>query len=103
MAVPTTDTEVTYPAGALTSEGTVVSVEPAGDDRWAVFLDRTAAHPVDTAWPDQPADRVTLRTPDTAHEVAEVRWLPLADAPRLLAYPGERDMAARAIDFLDVL
>ena len=73
MAVPTTDTEVTYPAGALTSEGTVVSVEPAGDDRWAVFLDRTAAHPVDTAWPDQPADRVTLRTPDTAYEVAEVR------------------------------
>lgn len=73
MAAPTTDTEVTYPVGALTSESTVVSVEPAGDDRWAVFLDRTAAHPVDTAWPDQPADRVTLRSPDTAYEVAEVR------------------------------
>jgi 8-oxo-dGTP pyrophosphatase MutT (NUDIX family) len=35
--------------------------------------------------------------PATAHEVAEVRWLPLADAPRLLAYKGERDMAGRAL------
>jgi 8-oxo-dGTP pyrophosphatase MutT (NUDIX family) len=30
------------------------------------------------------------------HEVAEVRWLPLDEAPRLLAYGGERDMARRA-------
>jgi 8-oxo-dGTP pyrophosphatase MutT (NUDIX family) len=29
-------------------------------------------------------------------EVAEARWLPLEDAPRLLAYGGEREMAARA-------
>jgi len=29
-------------------------------------------------------------------EVAEARWLRLADAPRLLAYGGERDMAERA-------
>src|SRR5512133_649119 len=35
--------------------------------------------------------------PETAHEVAEVRWLPLADAPKLLAYGGEREMAARAL------
>ncbi len=35
--------------------------------------------------------------PATAHEVAEVRWLPLAEAPRLLAYRGERDMAERAL------
>jgi len=32
-----------------------------------------------------------------AHEVAEARWLPLEDAPRLLAYRGERDMAAKAL------
>jgi 8-oxo-dGTP pyrophosphatase MutT (NUDIX family) len=30
------------------------------------------------------------------HEVAEVRWLPLDEAPRLLAYGGERDMAKKA-------
>jgi 8-oxo-dGTP pyrophosphatase MutT (NUDIX family) len=29
-------------------------------------------------------------------EVAEARWLPLEDAPRLLAYGGEREMAAKA-------
>jgi 8-oxo-dGTP pyrophosphatase MutT (NUDIX family) len=30
------------------------------------------------------------------HEVAETRWLPLDDAPSLLAYTGERDMARKA-------
>jgi 8-oxo-dGTP pyrophosphatase MutT (NUDIX family) len=34
-------------------------------------------------------------------EVAEARWLPLADAPRLLAYKGEREMAERAIEKID--
>ena len=29
-------------------------------------------------------------------EVAEARWLPLAEAPRLLSYGGERQMAAKA-------
>jgi len=33
-------------------------------------------------------------------EVAEARWLPLADAPRLLAYGGERQMAAKALERL---
>jgi 8-oxo-dGTP pyrophosphatase MutT (NUDIX family) len=36
----------------------------------------------------------------TAHEVAEVRWLPLEEGPRLLAYGGEREMAERAIAFV---
>jgi 8-oxo-dGTP pyrophosphatase MutT (NUDIX family) len=31
-----------------------------------------------------------------AHEVDDVRWLPLDDAERLLAYKGEREMAAKA-------
>jgi 8-oxo-dGTP pyrophosphatase MutT (NUDIX family) len=30
------------------------------------------------------------------HEVDEVRWLPLDEAPALLAYTGERDMARKA-------
>jgi 8-oxo-dGTP pyrophosphatase MutT (NUDIX family) len=33
----------------------------------------------------------------TAHEVAEVRWLPLEDGPRLLAYKGEREMVEKAL------
>ena len=35
--------------------------------------------------------------PATAHEVAEVRWLPLEEAPRLLSYKGEREMAEEAL------
>jgi 8-oxo-dGTP pyrophosphatase MutT (NUDIX family) len=31
-------------------------------------------------------------------EVAEARWLPLDEAPRLLAYGGERQIAAKARD-----
>jgi 8-oxo-dGTP pyrophosphatase MutT (NUDIX family) len=31
------------------------------------------------------------------HEVAEARWLPLADAPQLLSYKGEREMAEKAL------
>ncbi|MGZ4399925.1 MAG: NUDIX hydrolase [Gaiellaceae bacterium] len=34
---------------------------------------------------------------ETRHEVAEVRWLPLEDAERLLSYGGEREMAVRAL------
>ncbi len=33
-------------------------------------------------------------------EVAEARWLPLDEAPRLLAYRGEREMAQKARDRL---
>jgi len=35
--------------------------------------------------------------PAQAHEVAETRWLPLEEAPSLLAYAGEREMAERAL------
>jgi 8-oxo-dGTP pyrophosphatase MutT (NUDIX family) len=31
------------------------------------------------------------------HEVAEARWLPLEEAPRLLSYRGEREMASKAL------
>ena len=49
--------------------------------------------------------RVGELPPGMEREVADVRWLPLADAPRLLAYGGERDMAKRALETLadDVL
>jgi 8-oxo-dGTP pyrophosphatase MutT (NUDIX family) len=33
-------------------------------------------------------------------EVAEARWLPLDEAPRLLAYGGERQMAVKALERL---
>jgi 8-oxo-dGTP pyrophosphatase MutT (NUDIX family) len=33
-------------------------------------------------------------------EIAEARWLPLADAPRVLAYGGECEMTERALTIL---
>lgn len=62
MALPTTDTRVSYPDGATASTGTVIHVEPLENGLSAVLLDSTAFHPVDTAWPDQPADRGTMTT-----------------------------------------
>jgi 8-oxo-dGTP pyrophosphatase MutT (NUDIX family) len=41
--------------------------------------------------------RLGRLAPEHRHEVAEVRWLPLDEAPRLLAYRGEREMAERAL------
>ena len=38
--------------------------------------------------------------PEHVHEVAETRWLPLEEAPQLLAYKGEREMAAKALERL---
>jgi 8-oxo-dGTP pyrophosphatase MutT (NUDIX family) len=32
------------------------------------------------------------------HEVAEARWMPLAEAPKALSYGGERDMARLALE-----
>ena len=37
------------------------------------------------------------------HEVAEARWLPLEEAPKLLAYKGEREMAAKAVEAVRAL
>jgi 8-oxo-dGTP pyrophosphatase MutT (NUDIX family) len=44
--------------------------------------------------------RIGELPPGMGVEVAEARWLPLDDAPRLLAYRGERDMAEAAIAVL---
>jgi 8-oxo-dGTP pyrophosphatase MutT (NUDIX family) len=38
--------------------------------------------------------------PQHGHEVEEAKWLPLEDAPRLLAYKGEREMADKALSAL---
>ena len=38
--------------------------------------------------------------PQFAREVAEARWLPLEEAPRLLAYGGEREMVKKALMIL---
>jgi 8-oxo-dGTP pyrophosphatase MutT (NUDIX family) len=43
------------------------------------------------------AGRIGELPPGMEVEVAEARWLPLEDAPRLLAYAGEKEMAEKAL------
>ena len=38
--------------------------------------------------------------PEQRIEVAEARWFPLEDAPGVLAYKGEREMAEKALAFI---
>jgi 8-oxo-dGTP pyrophosphatase MutT (NUDIX family) len=45
--------------------------------------------------------RIGALTAGMDREVAEARWLPLEDAPRLLSYRGERDMAKAAAAALE--
>ena len=44
--------------------------------------------------------RIGALPPGMELEIAEARWLPLAAAPRVLAYGGEREMAERALTIL---
>jgi 8-oxo-dGTP pyrophosphatase MutT (NUDIX family) len=46
--------------------------------------------------------RIDEIPPAFRKEVAEARWLPLDEAPRLLAYKGEREMAEKALMMLAV-
>lgn len=65
MTLPHDDTVVLYPDGSTSTSASIVHAEPLLSDGvaegLAVLLDRTAAHPVDTAWPDQGPDRGVLR------------------------------------------
>lgn len=40
-------------------------------------------------------------TPDMRVEVRRASWIPLDEAPRKLAYRGERDMVKRALEYLN--
>jgi 8-oxo-dGTP pyrophosphatase MutT (NUDIX family) len=44
--------------------------------------------------------RIDDVAPAFRREVAEARWLPLDDAQKLLSYPGEREMAEKALAML---
>ncbi|HVR25418.1 MAG TPA: NUDIX domain-containing protein [Candidatus Polarisedimenticolia bacterium] len=44
--------------------------------------------------------RINHISPKMRIEVARARWIPLEDAPKLLAYKGEKQMAQRAQEYL---
>ncbi len=71
MTLPSTDTVVSYPAGAVTGTGTVVHVERLADGRTAVLLDATPCHPIDAGWPDQGPDRAALEWGGVSHPVVD--------------------------------
>lgn len=58
MTLPTT--QVSFPAGAVTGESTVLAVHSLADGRFGVVTAATPFHPLDHTWPDQPADTGTL-------------------------------------------
>ena len=45
-------------------------------------------------------DFVAGSTADHDHEVDDARWIPLADAPKVLSYTGERALIAGALSKL---
>lgn len=61
MSLPSTDTVVLYPDGAVDNAARVLHAQAGPDGRWAIVLDQTCCHPVDAGWPDQGADRAILR------------------------------------------
>jgi alanyl-tRNA synthetase len=67
------DTLVSYPDGATSSEGAVVHLEAREDGRWVVVLDETAAHPVDPTWPDQGADAGVLVADGVRYRLLDCR------------------------------
>ena len=71
MTLPSRDTVVTYPAGALVASSRVLHVAPAGDGRLAVITEHTSFHPVDAAWPDQPADAGAMRVRGETHIIRD--------------------------------
>lgn len=84
--LPHADTLVAYPGGDTESVGVVLHVEELDGGRSGVILDRTAFHPVDTAWPDQPADRGALVVDGTA--------VPIVDAVIGAIHEGELHVGA---------
>ncbi|MGC0421351.1 metal-dependent hydrolase [Embleya sp. AB8] len=61
MPLPTSSTEVTFPAGATTGEAPILAAPRLPDGRTALVVARTPFHPLDHTWPDQPADTGVIR------------------------------------------
>ncbi|MGB4137050.1 MAG: hypothetical protein WA971_10830 [Microbacterium sp.] len=74
-----TSTIVTFAAGSVVEEATVLRVQADGVGA-VVVLDRTPFHPVDHTWPDQPGDSGVLRLGDVDLPVSEAVMAAVSDA-----------------------
>jgi 8-oxo-dGTP diphosphatase len=85
-------------------EETGLEAEPVrrlDDLRYVYTRDGRRIFKVVSFWLMRPRrGRLGAIAPSMAHEVATAAWLPLADAPRLLAYRGERQLVAGLADEL---
>ena len=74
--LPLVDTVVTFPAGGLISEATVLAVVELSDSGWAgatgMVTDISPFHPVDPGWPDQGPDSGIAIIAGCAVEVVDV-------------------------------
>ena len=61
---------------------------------------RRGGRPIDKTVHFYLCDFVSGTTADHDHEVDEARWIPLADAPRVLSYSGERALIEAALSKL---
>jgi Ser-tRNA(Ala) deacylase AlaX len=71
MTLPSIDTRVTYPGGAVSGPSRVLHAEIRPDGRRVVLLDTTAFHAVDHSWPDQGADRGVLATAEGSQPIID--------------------------------
>jgi len=69
--LPSRDTLVAYPDGTLVTSSRVLHVAPTSTGRVAVITEATSFHPIDAAWPDQPADAGVLRVRGEAHVIRD--------------------------------
>jgi 8-oxo-dGTP pyrophosphatase MutT (NUDIX family) len=73
------------------------SLGKLGDIRyWFVWEDERVFKVVSFFLLRYTGGRLGAIPPEHRHEVDDVRWLPLADAPALLAYRGEQEMVRKA-------
>jgi 8-oxo-dGTP pyrophosphatase MutT (NUDIX family) len=78
---------------------TATVVRKLGDVRYVYTWDGERVFKVVSFFLLRPVrGRLGLLPPGMEVEVAETRWLPLDEAPRLLSYGGEREMAALALE-----
>ncbi|KJK55433.1 metal-dependent hydrolase [Saccharothrix sp. ST-888] len=64
-------THVSFPAGEVSGESSVLAVHALADGRYAVVTEATPFHPLDHTWPDQPADLGELTVGGVTHPVVD--------------------------------
>lgn len=87
-----TDLLVTYPAGS-TAESSAVAAVTHADGQVLFAVAQTPCHPLSPRWPDQPADRCTLRTNGTQMPV-QCREGFLWDGELSIGEPPDEDAEA---------